>query len=79
MGSNAAPMGENGENNLCVFLLFFGYVYGKYVKIIGLKAPGNYSDKCWSNKILVSLCEGPESNISMISGVLTPGEPLFMI
>ena len=30
------------------------------------------------NKILVFLCEGPKPNSSMISGLLTPGEPLFM-
>ena len=27
---------------------------------MGLKAPGNYLDQFWSNKILVSLVEGPK-------------------
>ena len=30
------------------------------------------------NKILVLLCEGPKHQKSMISGFLSPGEPLFM-
>ena len=51
---------------------------GKYVQIIGLKAPGNYSASSWLNKILVLLSEGPKPNISMISGFLTPREPLFI-
>ena len=52
--------------------------YRKDVQIIGSKAPGNYLDQFWSNKVLVLLCEGPESPNSMISGFLNPGEPLFM-
>ena len=43
-----------------------------------MKAPGNYLDQLWSNKILVSLWEGPKPPNSKISGFVTPGEPLFM-
>ena len=43
-----------------------------------MKAPGNYLDQIWSNKISVLLCEEPKPNISMISGFLRPGEPLFI-
>ena len=32
----------------------------------------------WFNTISILLCEGPKPNISMISGFLRPGEPLFM-
>ena len=46
--------------------------------MIGLKAPGNYSDQFWSNKILVLLCEGLKPNISTIPGFLSPWELLFM-
>ena len=59
-------------------LLFPGYFYGKYVEIISLKAPGNYLDRFWSNKIAVLLLERPTPNMFMISGFLTPGGPLFM-
>ena len=45
---------------------------------MGLKAPGNYSDQFWSNNILALLREGPKPNIFMISGFMSPGEPLFM-
>ena len=56
----------------------FGHFCGKFVYIIGLKAPGDYSDQFWSIKILVLLCEEPKLPNSMISGVLSPGEPLFV-
>ena len=51
----------------------------KYVEIIGLKAPGNYSDQLWFNEILVLLCEGPKRNISMISGFGIPGAAYLWI
>ena len=44
--------------------------------MISLKTPGVYLDQFWSDKISVLLCEGPKPNISMISGFLSPGEPL---
>ena len=55
-----------------------GHVYGKYDSIISLKALGNYSYQFWSNEMLVLLLERPKPNISMISGFLSPGGPLFM-
>ena len=39
---------------------------------MGLKAPGNYLDQFWSDKILVLLCEGPKPQKSMISGFVEP-------
>ena len=45
---------------------------------MGSKAPGNYLDQFWSNRILVLLCEGPKPANSMISGFLSPGGTLFM-
>ena len=42
----------------------------------GLKAPGNYSDQFWSNKMLVFLWEGAKPDISMNYGLLDPWEPL---
>ena len=71
-------MGGNGKHNLCDVLSFSNYFYAKYVEIIGLKAPGNYSASFWSNEISVILCEGPKPNISMISGFLEPWSPVFM-
>ena len=46
--------------------------------MIGLKALGDYLDQFWSNKISALLCEGQKPQNSMISGLLSPGEPLFM-
>ena len=51
---------------------------GTHVLIIGFKAPGNYSDQFWSDKILALFCGGPKLPNSMIAGFLSPGEPLFM-
>ena len=45
---------------------------------MGLKAPGNYLDQFWSNKISVLLLERLKPPHSMISGFLNPGEPVFM-
>ena len=45
---------------------------------MGLKVLGNYLDQFWSNTISVLLFEGTKSPNSMVSGFLTPGEPLFM-
>ena len=61
-----------------MFGYFLGYVWVKCVEITSLKAPGNYSDQFWSNKILVLLCEGQKPNISMISAFLNPWSPVFM-
>ena len=47
--------------------------------IIGLKALGNYSDRLWSNKILVLLLARPKPPNSMISGFLSPGDPYLWI
>ena len=47
---------EIGKTKLGEFLLFLGYFHRKYVQIMGFKAPGNYSDQFWSNKISVLLC-----------------------
>ena len=47
-------------------------------EIIGLKAPGNCMDQFWSNKISVLLCEEPKPQVSMISGLLSPRESLFI-
>ena len=62
-----APIGGNRKHNLCVLLLFCCYLYGKYIWIIGLKAPGNYSDQFRFNEISILLCEGPELQNAMIS------------
>ena len=51
--------GKMGTKQFMRFLAIFCCVHGKYVQIIGLKVPGNYLDRFWSNKTLVLLCEGP--------------------
>ena len=40
--------------------------------MIGLKAPGDYSDQFWSNKFTILSLEKPEPNIFMISGFSGP-------
>ena len=62
---------------LGIFELFLCF-YSKFMEKIGLQAPGNYSASFRSNKISVLLCEGPKPNLFMISGFLSPREPLFM-
>ena len=71
MSSNGGKWDKNS------FLRFF-VVFLLFVWKICLKAPGNDSDQFCCDQILVLLCEGPKPNISMISGFLSPGEPLFM-
>ena len=73
-----AQWGKISKNKLGDCLTCVGSFYGKYVKIIGLKATGNYLDQFWANKFSVLFCEGPKYNISMISGFFTLGEPLYM-
>ena len=60
------------------FSAIVGYFCGKYAYIIGLKAPGNYLDQFWSNKVLVLLCEEPKPTSFVLSGCLDHWEPLFM-
>ena len=55
-----------------------GDFHGKYVQIVGLTAPGNYSDQFWSNKNLVLLCEGPKPKMFIYSGFLNPWSFVFM-
>ena len=43
------------------FMENLGHFYGKSMKIIGLKAPGNYSDQFWSTQISVLFCEEPKN------------------
>ena len=65
-----------------VYVIFgysLGYLNGRCVWIIGLKAPGNYSASFWSNEILVLLCEGQKPNISMISESVNPWSLVFMV
>ena len=70
-------MGGMAKRNYELFVMFGLFVW-KYVDIIRLKAPGNYSASFWSNKISVLLLERPKSPNSMMSGFLSPGEHLFM-
>ena len=65
---NAILARGNGHFVLCDSLLFLGlFIWKMCLKIIGLKAPGNYSDQFWYNKISTLSCEGPEPPNSMIS------------
>ena len=67
MGSNGLQWGKMGKQSYAFFCFLFYHSYGKYVQIIGLRAPGNYSDQFWLDKISISLCEGPKPPNSMIS------------
>ena len=52
------------EQQIGAVFVFCGPIfYGKCVHTIGLKASGHYPDQSGSNKILVSLCEGPNLQI----------------
>ena len=59
-------------------MVFVGPILWKICKKLGLKTSGNHSSQCWSNKILVLLCEGPQPPNAMIYGFVSPWEPLFM-
>ena len=52
--------------NMVGFLL--GNLYGTFLEIIGLKAPGNYSASIWSYSFSICLWERLKTFISMISG-----------
>ena len=41
-----------------------GYLYGNFIEIRGLKAPGYYSASFWFNKMSVLLCEGQTNSKS---------------
>ena len=43
---------------------------GKFMEIIGLKAPGNYSGPFWSSNFSILILENLRDLISMISGFL---------
>ena len=77
IGGWMAPMGKNNKNNLGVFFLLL--FYETYVKIIRLKAPGNYSDQFWPNKILVLLCEGPNLTYPWFLDFWAQRDPYFWI
>ena len=64
--------GKMGQTNYAAFDNLLGYLYGKYVYMIGLKAPWNYSDQFWFNKISILLCEGPKPPTPMISSFMDP-------
>ena len=76
--SNGAPIGWKWKTNIRFVVCFLSFFYGTSISIIGLKAPGNYSDQFWSNKIVVLLCVEPKPNISMTSGFVRSWEPVFM-
>ena len=70
-------LGQTLICNICLRLL--GHLYGKFIEIIGLKAPGNYSASSWSYNLSILFCEGPKPNISMNFGFLDPGNPYLWI
>ena len=58
-------------------LAFFCNLYGNFIEIIGLKAPGEYSAPFWSYNFSISLLERAKSHNFMISGFAGPVIPLF--
>ena len=64
------PDGRGRKNNECIVWRLLGYLYGKLMEIIGLKAPGNYCASIWSNKFSISLLEKQEPDMFMISAFL---------
>ena len=61
-----------------IFLHCLSICFGKAAQIRDSKAPWNYSHQFWSNMFNVLLLERPRPHSSMISGFLSPGEPLFI-
>ena len=57
--------------------VILGLFMGKLVLIMCLKAPRNYLDQFWSNKILVVLLEVPKPPNSMTSGFVAPGTLIY--
>ena len=57
-----------------MFVNLLGHNYGT---MIGWTAPGNYSNRFWFNEISVLSCEAPKLQNSMMSGLSSPGQPLF--
>ena len=62
---------------LCGSFAFLRSFYGNFIKIIGLKAPGNCSDPFWSNNFPILLLERPKPPNSMVSGFFSPWDPLI--
>ena len=59
------------------FVSLLSNLYSKFMEIISLRTPGNYSASFRSN-IFSILWGRPKPDMSMISGCLDPWEPLFM-
>ena len=51
---------------------FLGHLYRKYVSMIGLKAPGNYSASMWCNKNLDLLMGEPKTPHFYDFGIFEP-------
>ena len=60
-------IGKSSQKTKAIVWHLLGHDYIKLIVIISLKAPGNYLDQFWNNKILVLLLERP------------PGNPYFWI
>ena len=54
-------------NNVCDVLQWFALFLWKICLDNRFKSSENHSDQFWSNKLLVSLCEGPKPQNSTIS------------
>ena len=53
-------------------MAMFEPIYGNFVEIISLEAPGNYSASIWIHIFSICVRETLKTLISMISGFLNP-------
>ena len=62
---------KGGAKIINAFVLrSLGSSYGRFMEIIGFKAPGNYSASIRSNRFSILSLEKPKPTIFMISGFL---------
>ena len=69
---------ENHKKQSGCFLHLLGHSYGKYVQIIGSKAPRKYSASSWSDKTSILLCAGQQKLKIHDLWISDPWEPLFI-
>ena len=67
-GPKTGSIGERYcKHNSCIFWHFSCDVYGHFIEMIGLKAPGDYFASIWyNNNYSICLWENPKTVISMI-------------
>ena len=58
---------ETHRKHICKCAFIFGHFYNKFMEIISLKAPGNYSGSIWTDNFSFCLWQNLKIIISMVS------------